>query len=127
MNTQLYEQIQDIEDIINDTKKQKRRDQKISTEDEYTKLINKETKILKLLDDVEENRQQEKNYVKHFTSAPIHIIIFRIFKTLTDIGHELRKQKNIYEIIDFSLRKERIIYLGLFFMILSIILMFINN
>ena len=75
MNTHLYEEIRSIEDIIKDNKPM--RSERITTVDEYTKLINKEDKILDLLNDVYKKNHEEVNSPKYFVSSPIHVIIFK--------------------------------------------------
>ena len=125
MNTHLYEEIKSIEDVINE-EKPKQVSNKLQTEDEYTKLKNKEDKILTLLDDIHSKKAEDMDSVKYFSSAPLHVIIFKTFKTILNLGKEIRSKDDPYQIVELILKKENIIYVGIALVIFSILLMFIS-
>ena len=124
MNTHLYEEIRSIEDIIKDNKPMQ--SERITTVDEYTKLINKEDKILDLLNDVYKKNNEEVNSTKYFVSSPIHVIIFKTFNTITKLINEISKKNDIFQVLDLILSKDNIIYVGISFVIFSFLLMFIT-
>lgn len=125
MNTHLYEEIRSIEDIINDKKPKKRITNNLQIEDEYTTLKNKEEKILNLLEDMHKMKDQDET-THYFTNAPLHVTIFKTFKTMIQIYNDLIKQDDIYKMVDILLNKKNIVYVGTTFVILSILLMFIS-
>ena len=125
MNTHLYEEIKSIEDVINE-EKPKQVSNKLQTEDEYTKLKNKEDKILTLLDDIHSKKAEDMDSIKYFSSAPLHVIIFKTFKTILNLGKEIRSKDDPYQIVELILKKENIIYVGIALVIFSILLMFIS-
>lgn len=126
MNTHLYEEIRSIEDIINEKKPKKRVSNNLQTEDEYTKLKNKEDKILTLLDDMHKQKSEEQSTLQYFTSAPIHVVIFRTFRKMMSIGNEITQETDVYKMVDILLHKDNIIYVGITLVIFSILLMFIS-
>jgi hypothetical protein len=127
MNTHIYEEIRSIEEVINDTKShQASLNHNISTEDDYTKMMNKEDKVLNLFNDIAKSKDQEKNSLLFFTSTPIHVVIFKTFQTVVRILNEVKYKNDIYQIIDLILKKENIIYVGISFVIFSFLLMFIT-
>jgi hypothetical protein len=126
MNTHLYEEIRSIEDIINEKKPKKRVSGNLQIEDEYTKLKNKEDKILTLLDDMHKQKDEEKDTLQYFTHAPIHVIIFRTFRKIMSIGNDIIQENDIYKMIDIVLYKDNVIYVGITLVIFSILLMFIS-
>ena len=109
----LYEEIKSIEDVINE-EKPKHISNKLQTEDEYTKLKNKEDKILTLLDDIHSKKNEEVDSINYFTSAPLHVIIFKTFKTIVKIGKEMTSKDDPYQMVEIVLKKENIIYVGIY-------------
>mgnify|MGYP001359288053 CR=1 FL=1 len=125
MNTHLYEEIKSIEDVINE-EKPKHISNKLQTEDEYTKLKNKEDKILTLLDDIHSKKNEEVDSINYFTSAPLHVIIFKTFKTIVKIGKEMTSKDDPYQMVEMLVKIENIIYFVIALVIFSILLMFIS-
>lgn len=123
MNTHIYEEIRSIEEIVNENTP-KKMSEKINTEDEYTKLMNKEEKILDLLDEMKNTTNDEST--SYFVSSPIHVIIFKTFKTIMNIANEVSNKNDIFQIIDVVLKRENIIYVGISFVIFAFLLMFIT-
>lgn len=126
MNTHLYEEIRCIEDIINEKKKNTRKNSNLQIEDEYTKLKNKEDKILTLLDDMHRQKKEDKDNLLYFTTAPLHVIIFKTFRKIISIGNNMSNETDVFKILDIIIDKENIIYVGITLVILSILLMFIS-
>tara|TARA_B110000261_G_C13085721_1_gene357760 strand:+ start:1863 stop:2240 length:378 start_codon:yes stop_codon:yes gene_type:complete len=124
MNTHLYEEIRSIEDIINE-KKNKVNDN-ISTEDEYTRLMKKEDAVLNILDDMKKQKDNNDDVKNYFTTAPIHVIIFKTFNTIMRIINEVSNQDDLYQVVDLFLKKDNLIYVGIAFVIFSFLLMFIS-
>lgn len=124
MNTHLYEEIRSIEDIINENGLKK--NDTIDVIDPYTKLMKKEDKILNMLNDVHKTKKEKEQSVKYFTSAPIHVIIFKTFKSITNIYNEIGAKDDIFQIVELMLMKENVIYVGISLVIFSFLLMFIT-
>lgn len=123
MNTHLYEEIRSIEEIINENKT---KSEGLYTEDDYTKLMKKEDKVLDLLDDMKKKKNEESASMAYFLSSPIHVIIFKTFRIIMKIITESCNKNDIFQVIDLILMRENVIYVGIALVIFAFLLMFIT-
>tara|TARA_Y100000389_G_C16994828_1_gene286677 strand:- start:135 stop:479 length:345 start_codon:yes stop_codon:yes gene_type:complete len=86
-----------------------------NNDDEYNKLINKETVVLDTLNRIVDQKEEEKRK-KGMVDAPINIVVYKVFKTIEMICRELYKRKPIHLIFN----KERQLYIGMFVVFCSV-------
>lgn len=123
MNAHIYETVKDIEDIVNEKKVN---NFNLSKADEYQRLMNKEDKMINLLEDMQSSKKKQATNYDFLISSPIHVVIFKLYTTILDIISELRHTKELMDILGVFLKKERIVYTGILFVLISILLMFVN-
>jgi len=123
MNTHIKETIESINNII-DTKK--KGNYNLETEELYQTLLNKEEKVLDLINDIHMNKLKSKSELESFVSSPLHVIVFKTFKTLSTVLSELMEVSNVYEVVDILVKKEYSTYIGIVFVFFAIILMFVT-
>jgi len=123
MNAHIYETVKDIEDIVNEKKV---KNFNLSKEDEYQRLMNKEDKMINLLEDMQSTKKKKETNYDFLTSSPIHVVIFKLYTTILDIISELKNAKEFMDVIGIFLKKDRIVYTGIIFLLISILLMFVN-
>lgn len=125
MNTHIYNSYDDIMKIVENTDENvNNKDFDLQTEDIYHKLMKKEEKVLDVLNDI--HKQKQENSLYYFMNTPIHVILQKIVITLRIISNEVYHSKDILEIIQIISKKERLIYTGVIFIIVGVVLTIIN-
>lgn len=130
MNVHLYEEIQCVEDLIKDTISQKENAKKrnsLNTNDPYTSLMNKEEKVLNMLNDYRKSEDDKQSAHKYLLTSPIHVVVFRTFRVLSKIMNDVYDSSgSINDVVSILLRKENVVYVGIFLVTLSILMMFVS-
>jgi hypothetical protein len=122
MNTHLYESYKDIEDIINDRGDSDNNDL-LEKEETYQKLMNKEDTVLNLLNDMSEKKREKESKYQYMVSSPVHVVVYRVFNSILDIIKEASEKETYDELFVVIFRKDRIVYLGIFIVVVSLVLM----
>ncbi len=86
-----------------------------NNDDEYNKLINKESVVLDTLNRIVDQKEEEKSK-KSMLEAPINIVVYKVFKTVEMVCKEMYKRKPIHLIFN----KERQLYIGMFIVFCSV-------
>ena len=122
MSDYLYNNYKEIKDIFENN-------ENLQTEDIYQKLTNKEDIILKSLNNISNNEQKNKTNLsyKYLLTSPLHVIIKKIFQTINIVIHEISLTSEPSQIFDIILKKERIIYLGIFCVFISFLLLLLSS
>ena len=123
MKAHIKETMENIDNIIDN---QKRTNYNLKKEDDYQMLMNKENKVLNLLDDIHKEKQKQRSKYDYLWSAPVHVVIYKTFQKLTTILQELSEVSDIYDLLDVVTSQENVLYVGILFVFLAIILMFVN-
>ena len=125
MNTHIYDSYDDIMKIINNTDENvNNKDFDLQTEDIYHKLIKKEEKILNVLDDIHKHKHQ--NTLQYFMNTPIHLILHKLVNTIKVISHEVYNSKDMFDIINIISKKDRLIYTGVLFIMIALVLIILT-
>jgi hypothetical protein len=123
MNAHIYETVKDIEDIVNEKKV---KNFNLSKEDEYQRLMNKEDKMINLLEDMQSTKKKKETNYDFLISSPIHVVIFKLYTTILDIISDLKNANELMDVFGIFLKKDRVLYTGIIFLLISILLMFVN-
>lgn len=125
MNTHIYDSYDDIMKIINNTDENvNNKDFDLQTEDIYHKLMKKEEKILNVLDDIHKHKHE--NTIQYFFNQPIHIILQKLINTIKVISHEVYNSKDMFDIINIISKKDRLIYTGVLFIMIALVLIILT-
>lgn len=125
MNTHIYNSYDDIMKIVNNTDENvNNKDFDLQTEDIYHKLMKKEEKILDVLTDIHQHKQA--NTLHYFMNTPVHIILQRLISTLKTIMNEMYKAKDVMDIMNIITKKDRLIYTGVIFVVIALIMIVIS-
>ena len=84
-------------------------------DDEYNKLLNKESVVLDTLNRIVDQKEEDKSN-KGMLEAPINIVVYKVFKTVEMVSKDLYKRKPIHLIFN----KERQLYIGMFVVFCSV-------
>jgi len=109
-----------------------------NNKDVYTELMNKENYVLGTINKIADNENKKKNTYKKIYNLTLREILLNLLKVIVDIINEMsiilidpvNKNGTIMTTI-MKLRKtltktDRLIYVGLFFIIISILIYFID-
>lgn len=125
MNTHIYNSYDDIMKIVNNTDENvDNKDFDLQTEDIYHKLMKKEEKILNVLTDI--HQQKQENTLHYFMNTPVHIILQKLISTLKTITSEMYNAKDVMDIMNIITKKDRLIYTGVIFIIIALIMIIIS-
>lgn len=125
MNTHIYNSYDDIMKIVNNTDENvDNKNFDLQTEDIYHKLMKKEDKILDVLTDI--HQQKQENTLHYFMNTPVHLIFQKLISTLRTITSEMYNAKDVMDIINIISKKERLIYTGVIFVIIALIMIIIT-
>ena len=125
MNTHIYNSYDDIMKIVNNTDENvDNKDFDLQTEDIYHKLMKKEEKILDVLTDI--HQQKQENTLHYFMNTPFHIILQKLISTLKTIISEMYNAKDVMDIMNIITKKDRLIYTGVIFVIIALIMIIIS-
>lgn len=122
MSDYLFNNYKEIKDVFENN-------DNLQKEDIYQKLINKEDIILKSLTNMSNNEQQNKTNLsnKYLLTSPLHLIIKKVFQTINIVIHEISLTSEPSEIFNIILKKDRIIYLGIFCIFISFLLLLLSS
>jgi|UniRef100_A0A6C0BRI8 hypothetical protein len=126
MNTDINNSYNDVIDII-DNKTDDRsynRDYDLQTEEIYQKLMKKEEKVLDVLNDIHKHKYE--TTLQFFMNTPIHIILRKIIATGENIYTELYDSHDILDFVKVITKKERLIYTGVIFVLIGLVLTIIS-
>lgn len=125
MNTHIYNSYDDIMKIVNNTDENvDNKDFDLQTEDIYHKLMKKEEKILDVLTDI--HQQKQENTLHYFMNTPVHIILQKLISTLKTIISEMYNAKDVMDIMNIITKKDRLIYTGVIFVTIALIMIIIS-
>lgn len=78
-------------------------------DDEYNKLMSKETVVLDTLNRVV-NQKEEEIRQKGLVDTPVNIVVYKVFHTIQTVMKELYKRKPLHLVFN----KDRELYIGVF-------------
>ena len=84
-------------------------------DDEYNKLMEKETVVLDTVNRVVNQKELEKTS-KSMLDSPVNVVVYRVFTVVKNVFHELYKKKAITEVF----RSDRQLYIGMFIVFCSV-------
>jgi hypothetical protein len=122
MNNVIYEDYKDIEDIINENYNNRN---DLSKTDVYQTLMNKEEKIIDVLNNMSNYKQKKDSTFKYLISSPLNVIVMKVFYNINDLIEDLYDKRNINEIIDTILKKDRLVYVGIFVVVIALLLLLV--
>ena len=93
----------------------------------YPDLMNKEHQVLDTVNNVVNYYRNTKQEEKQFLHKSLHEIYNLMFLEVPLIMSELLKAKSIDDVTHTLTKNDRLIYLGVMLVVLSIILFFINS
>lgn len=123
MNAHIKETIESVNRILEN---KKRDNFNLETDEPYQTLMKKEEKVLNLIDDIHKHNVESRSNVDTLLSSPLHVVVLRTLNTLTDVFNELSEASTMYDVLDAIVKKERATYIGIVFVFLAIILMFVT-
>jgi hypothetical protein len=91
----------------------------------YEDLMSKEKNVLSTINHVVKHINDKDINSQEFISTSIQDIFYRLFIILPDIANDLIRTKNISEIIQSLTKDDRIIYIGVIMILISIFMFFI--
>jgi hypothetical protein len=110
MNTYVQETLNDIKDIVNGTRDN--RNQSVhKNSDVYQNLMQKEDKVINLLNDIHQH-EKEKRFT-YLMNTPLHLIVVNLITTLNDIMRDLYHCKTASDMMGVVLQKDRMVYTGM--------------
>jgi len=126
MNTDINNSYNDVIDIINNKTDDHsyNRDYDLQTEEIYQKLMKKEEKVLNVLNDIHKHKYE--NTLQFFMNTPIHKILKNIISTGENIYTELYESRDILDFVKVITKKERLIYTGVIFILIGLVLTIIS-
>lgn len=123
MNTHIKETIESVNRILENKKMD---NFNLETDEPYQKLMQKEEKVLHLIDDIHKNNAEAKLIGQSLLSSPLHLVVLKTLNTMTEVFGELSEASSAYDVMDSLVKKERATYIGIVFVFLAIILMFVS-
>jgi hypothetical protein len=114
-----------IEDVINDLtiNKSSKSDYTLNTAEPYQQLMQKENKVLELMDDIHKYKVDSQTNYQFLTTSPLHVIIYRLYQTINRIAQELSQVTDVYDIIRVIIKKERLVYTGIVIVLMSVFML----
>lgn len=92
----------------------------------YQVLMQKEDKTLDTINNVIKYYTNNNIEKQLFINYSIQDIVAKFSETWKDVVNELKKVKDVYEVYNIIMRKDRIVYVGLLFIMLGIFLFFMS-
>lgn len=123
MNNHIKETIESVNKILENKVNNNYNLEKFDT---YQALMNKEEKVLDLINDIYKQKQESKQESKSILTAPLHVTIGKTLNIITNVYDELSSASTANDVIDSLTKEERPMYIGIVFVILAIILMFVT-
>lgn len=123
MNAHIKETIESVNRILENKKMD---NFNLETDEPYQTLMKKEEKVLNLIDDIHKHNVESKNIVGTLLASPLHVVVLKTLKTMTEVFSELSEASTAYDVMDAVVKNERVTYVGIVFVFLAIILMFVT-
>lgn len=123
--SQIYEHVKHIEDFINESESE-RNNMKINTEDVYQKLMNKEDKVLDVINNMTEYNKSKEIQSKLFLNMSLHSLVRTTFKALSELIRDVQTKRTIQDVVKEFLKPERLVYIGLFIVGLSLFMLLLT-
>jgi hypothetical protein len=92
----------------------------------YEEVMNKEEKVLDTMNNVIKFYNDDAVSQKQIINQPILFVVKRFFSVWTDIINDLTKITSFQSFLDVFIKDGRLVYIGAMFVILSIILYYIE-
>lgn len=124
--SQIYAHVKHIEDFINESDIQRSNDSNLTTEDIYQTLMKKEDKVLDTINNMTEYKRTQESEAGRFINMSLYSIVRKTFKVITELIETLQQRKNTREVIREFLKEDRIIYLGVFIVSISVFLLLLT-
>lgn len=124
--SQIYAHVKHIEDFINESDMQRSNDSKLETEDLYQTLMKKEDKVLDTINNMTEYKRTQESEAERFINMSLYSIVRKTFKVITELMEALQQKKNSREVMREFMKEERIIYLGIFIVSISVFLLLLT-
>lgn len=124
--SQIYAHVKHIEDFINESDMRRSNDSNLETEDIYQTLMKKEEKVLDTINNMAEYRRTQESEAGRFTNMSLYSIVRKTFKVITELMEALQQKKNSQEVLREFLKEERIIYLGVFIVFVSVFMLLLT-
>jgi hypothetical protein len=97
-----------------------------SENDSYSQLMKKEDKVLDTINNVVKYYKDEDTKEYEFVNKPIIEIFLSFFNTFIDIYTELLNMKKDSNIITIFTKEDRMIYIGILLIVISLFLFYIK-
>lgn len=133
MRSDQYEDYRSIQDIVdemmmnekktNKNQKIKKKSNNLAKPEPYQELMKKEDKMTQLMEDIHNYKVKKENKHDFLLTSPLHVIIYKLFNTINDIGNELRTVTDINDVISIFLKKDRLVYTGIIIVISSLVML----
>lgn len=123
--SQIYAHVQQIEDFINESESGKPTTN-LNTEDVYKKLMNKEEKVLDVINNMTEYNKSKNIESKLFVNMSMYSVVRKTFKVVSELFRDIKNKKTAHEVIKEVLKPERLAYVGLFIVGLSLFMLLLT-
>lgn len=116
-----YSEYKDLVDIL----------QSSNQETTYQEVMSKETKVLDTLNSVIKNYRDDAVNTRQFINTPFAMIVNRFFNIWIDIFNDILnfkydKATSIKDFYSIFVKEDRLIYIGIFMIIISFIIYYID-
>jgi hypothetical protein len=95
-----------------------------NNENVYQTLMQKEDKTLNTINNVIKYYTNTNLEKEQFINLSIQDILIKFANTWKDVIEELKKVKDIYDVYNVLMKKDRKVYLGLLFILISLFIFF---
>ena len=126
ITSQIYAHVKHIEDFINESDTKRFNDSNLATEDIYQTLMKKEDKVLDTINNMTEYKRTQELKDGGFINMSLYSIMRKTFKVITELMEALQQRKNSREVMREFLKQERLIYVGLFIVCISVFLLLLT-
>ena len=101
--------------------------EKSELDESYKELMNKEDKVLDTINHVVNTYKDKKGKRKQFIHMSIYEIYNLFFLEWPEFMKDLTKVQSTEDVIDLLLKNNRVIYIGIVLVLISLILFFIDS
>ena len=95
----------------------------IDKSETYQEIMKKEDRVIDLMEDIHTYKKEKDSNYKFLTTSPLYVIIYRLYKTVNDIGKELRNASDFNDVVNILIRTDRVVYTGIVLVLFSIIML----
>lgn len=93
----------------------------------YEELIKKEERVLDTINRVVDYSNKKELEAKQFLKMPVEQVSSRFMQTMLDLIQELTKARDSAAVLQAISKDDRIIFLGIFVIMISVFLFFVQN